>query len=92
MIKFLLIVAALTDVALAGLLIAVSGFLFGGGPESMHGGAWLMAAYVAAIVACVAAPIVGSVLNGRSRANLGLAVAFMPLAGALVALMVPAPY
>lgn len=92
MIKFLLIVAALTDVALAGLLIAVSGFLFGGGPESMHGGAWLIAAYVAAVAGCVAAPVIGFVLNGRSRANLGLAVAFMPPAGALVALMIPPPY
>ena len=92
MIKVLLIVAVLIDIALAGLLIAVSGFLFGGGPESMHGGSLLMAAYVAAIIACVAAPVAGFIANGRKKAGLGLALACMPPVGALVALMIPAPY
>ena len=92
MIKLLLIVAALLDVALAGLLVAVSGFLFGAGPESMHGGGWMTAAYAAAILACLGAPIAGFIMNGRKRAGLGLAMAFTPLAGALVASMMPAPY
>jgi len=87
-----LVVAALADIALAALLIGVSGFLFGGGPQSMHGGALLMAAYAAAIVACIAAPVAGFVFNTRGRSGLALGLAWMPPAGALVALMVPAPY
>ena len=92
MTKLLLIVAALADLGLAGLLVAVSGFLFGSGPESAHSGSLMMAAYVAAIIACVAAPIVGFVLCRREKTGLGLAVAFMPPAGALAALMIPPPY
>ncbi len=88
----LLIVAALADLALAALLIGVSGFLFGGGPQSMHGGALLMAAYTAAIVACIAAPVAGFVFNTRGRSALALGLAWIPPAGALVALAVPAPY
>jgi hypothetical protein len=88
-VRLLLIIATLGDLGLAGLLVAVSGFLFGSGPESMHGGALLMAAYVAAIIACATAPMVGFVLSRRGKAGLGLAVALMPLAGALVALIVP---
>jgi len=88
----LLVVAALADIALAALLIGVSGFLFGGGPQSMHGGALLMAAYTAAIVACIAAPVAGFLFNTRGRSGLALGLAWMPPAGALVALMVPAPY
>jgi hypothetical protein len=51
-----------------------------------------MAAYVAAILASAAAPIVDFVLDRRGKPGLGPAVAFMPPLGALVALMVPAPY
>jgi hypothetical protein len=90
--KFLLAVAALADVALAALLIGVSGFLFGSGPESMHSGAFMMAAYTAAIVFCLAAPIAGFVCNGKSRPGLALTLAWLPPAGAAVTLMVPAPY
>jgi hypothetical protein len=88
----LLIVAALADLALAALLIGVSGFLFGSGPQSMHGGALPMAAYTAAVVACIAAPVAGFVFNARGKSGLALGLAWMPPAGALVAFMVPAPY
>ena len=91
MIRALLVAAALADLGLAGILIAVSGFLFGSGPESMHAGSVAMAAYGAAILACVLAPIAGFVLDRRGKAGFGLAVAFMPPAGALAAL-IPAPY
>jgi hypothetical protein len=90
--KALLIVAAVADFALAALLIGVSGFLFGSGPESMHAGGLLMAAYVAAVIACVAAPIIGSLINRRGQSGFGLLVAWLPPAGALLALLVPAPY
>ena len=56
----------------------------------MHGGSLLMAAYVAAIIACVAAPVAGFIANGRKKAGL-LALACMPPVG-MVALMISAPY
>jgi hypothetical protein len=90
--KFLLAVAAVADVALAALLIGVSGFLFGGGPQSMHGGALMMAAYTAAIVLCLATPIAGFVCNRKGKPGLALTLAWLPPAGAVVALMAPAPY
>jgi hypothetical protein len=90
--KVLLIVAALADLALAALLIGVSGFLFGSGPESMQGGPIWMAAYMAAVVVCIAAPVAGFIVNARGKAGLGLALAFMPPAGAMAAFMIPAPY
>ncbi len=96
MVKFLLVVATVVDGALAALLIGVSGFLFGGGPESTHGGvlAGVLAgiAYTAAVIACLAAPIVGFILNKRGKSGAGLAVAWLPVAGALMVLMIPAPY
>jgi hypothetical protein len=90
--KPLLIVAALADLALAALLIGVSGFLFGGGPESMRAEGLLTVAYGAAVVACVAAPIAGFAVRGRGRSGLGLALAWIPPAGALLAVMMPSPY
>jgi hypothetical protein len=90
--KFLLIVAALADLALAALLIGVSGFLFGSGPESMQDGPLLMAAYAAAILVCVAAPVAGFLINARGKSGLDLALAFMPPVGAVAAFMIPPPY
>ena len=92
MTKFLLVVAALVDLALAALLIGVSGFLFGGGPESMHAEAFAVAAYAAAVIACVAAPVAGFLINRNGKAGFGLLVAWLPPAGAVVATMLPAPY
>ena len=92
MTKVLLVVAAVVDLALAALLIGVSGFLFGGGPESMHAGTLAVAAYVAAVLACVAAPVAGFIMNRNGRSGFGLLVAWLPPAGALGASMMPAPY
>ena len=92
MTRLLLIVAALADLALAALLIGVSGFLFGGGPESLQGGHFWTAAYAAAVVVCVAAPVAGFLFSARGKSGLGLALAFMPPVGALAALMIPPPY
>ena len=44
--KFLLVVATVVDGALAALLVGVSGFWFGGGPESMHAGALAAFAFI----------------------------------------------
>jgi hypothetical protein len=91
-IKALLAIAAVVDLALAALLVGVSGFLFGSGPESMHGGAFLTLTYAAAVIACLAAPIAGFVFNKLGKAGTGVIVAWLPPAGALVALVIPAPY
>lgn len=92
MTKAFLIIAAIADWALAALLIVVSGFMFGGGPESMHGGNWLLAAYSAAVIACVAAPIAGFILNRFGKSGVALTVAWLPPAVGLIALAWPAPY
>ncbi|HET9176606.1 MAG TPA: hypothetical protein VFN84_09640, partial [Pseudolabrys sp.] len=76
--KLLLVVATVADGLLAALMVGVSGFFFGGGPESMRAGALAAAAYFAAVVACLAAPVVGFSLNGRGKAVAGLAVAWLP--------------
>jgi hypothetical protein len=91
-VKALLVIAAIADLAIAVLLVAVSGFLFGGGPESMHAGALALTGYIAAVIACIAAPFIGFFLKRRGKEAFGLVVAWLPPAGALAALMVPAPY
>ena len=92
MVIFLLVVATVVDGALVALLIGVSGFWLGGGAESAHAGALAAVAFIAAVVACLAAPIAGFVFNKRSKTGLALAVAWLPAAGALLVLMMPAPY
>ena len=88
----LLVVATIADLALAALLIAVSGFIFGTGPESTHAGSLAAAGYIAAIVGCVVAPAAGFVLNRRGKPGVGVAAAWLPVAGALVTMAIPAPY
>ena len=90
--KALLTVAAVVDTAIAVLLVSVSGFLFGSGPESMHGGAWIAAGFAAAVIACLAAPIAGLVLIRRGRVGAAIIIAWLPPAGALVAMLLPPPY
>ena len=92
MVRAALIIAAIVDVALAALMIAVSGFLFGAGPESMHGSVLLTAAYGTGVIACVAAPIAGFVFNSRGKTGAGMLVAWLPVLGALIALAIPASY
>ena len=90
--KALLIVAALVDLAMAALMTALSGFIVGGGPESMNAKGFAAAAYWAAVVVCVAAAVAGFILNRKGRTAAALIVAWVPPAGALVAALVPAPY
>jgi len=92
MVIALLVLATLADLALAALMIGVSGFLFGSGPESAHGGPLLVVAYTAGVIACLAAPIAGFVFNRRGKTGAGVLVAWLPVLGALVALAIPAPY
>jgi len=85
-------IAAVADFALAALLVAVSGFIFGSGPESTHGGPLLLVAYSLAVIACVVAPIAGFILNKRGKRGIGLATAWVPPFGALVVMLLPSPY
>jgi hypothetical protein len=90
--KVFLVLATTADLALAALLVAVSGFLFGGGPESTHAGALVAVGYVVAVIACLVAPVAGFIFNSRGKTALGLTTAWVPVAGALTALILPAPY
>jgi len=90
--KVFLVLATVADLALAALLVGVSGFMFGSGPESSHAGLIVGAGYILALFACLAAPVAGFMLNRRGKSGVGMAAAWLPVAGALAALMVPAPY
>jgi hypothetical protein len=92
MARGLLIAAAVVDVGIAALLIAVSGFILGPGPESMRAGGWGGAALFAAILGCVAAPIAGFAMQRYGRPAGGLIVAWVPPFAGLFALLVPPNY
>ncbi len=92
MAKVSLVLATIIDLAIAALLVAVSGFLFGTGPESLRASGAVEVIYAAGIMACVAAPIAGFALNGSGRTAPGQFVAWLPVVGAMVALVAPAPY
>jgi hypothetical protein len=74
----LLILAAIVDASLGVLLIALSGFVFGPGPESSNGDPAAVASWTAALIGCLAAPIVGFVLRAYTRAGIGVLVALAP--------------
>ena len=90
--KALLVIATVIDLALAALLVGVSGFIFGSGPESVHGGSLFLAVYVAAVIACVALPIAGFIFNAHGKAGLGMLLAWLPPVAALIVMAIPAPY
>ena len=92
MTKVFLVIATAIDLGLAALLVAVSGFLFGSGPQSMHAGPLLKAGYLAAVIACVVLPVVGFRLNAKKKPGAGLFAAYLPPLGALLAILIPAPY
>ena len=92
MAKVSLVLAAIVDLAIAALLVAVSGFLIGTGPESMHASPVVEVVYAAGIIACVVAPIAGFMLNRMGSVLPAQFVAWLPPIGALVAVLVPAPY
>jgi len=88
----LLIIAALVDLALAARLVAVSGFVVGGGPQGMSAHGFAAAAYWAAVVVCIAAAAAGFILNRKGKTVAALVLAWVPPAGALIAALMPAPY
>ena len=85
----LLVLATIIDVLLAVLLIAVSGFVFGGGPEGGHGeiGGVLMWSF--GLLICVACPTAGFVLRAKRLPSGGVIVAWLPPLGALLVAFFP---
>jgi hypothetical protein len=82
----LLVIATVADLGLAILLIAVSGFIIGGGPEALHNVA-STAAWAGALAACIVAPAVGFILRRRGSPNAGATVALVPaMLGLILAL------
>ena len=79
----LLVVASIADFLLAVLLIALSGFVFGG-HEGMSGDPSAVAAWAGALAACVAAAIFGFALRAYGRVAIGVAIALLPPLAALV--------
>ncbi len=73
-----LILATIVDLALAALLVAVSGFIFGGGPEGGHGDLAGAVVWIAGFASCLAAPAAGFVLRSRGRAGWGILAALVP--------------
>jgi hypothetical protein len=79
-----LILAAILDLALAGFLVAVSGFIFGGGPEGANGETTAVVLWVVGLAGCFAAPAAGFVLRSSGRAGWGVLAALIPpVVGAL---------
>ena len=88
-VKIAIILVGLLDWALAVLLVAVSGFLFGSGPESGHAGTAALIGWIAMVIVCIAAPIVGFVLAGRGRPGVGILLAIAPIFVAIVVAFLP---
>ena len=78
-----LILAAIVDILLAVLLIAVSGFVFGS-HEGMGGDPSAVLVWSAGLLACIGAPIAGFVLRAYRKPGMGLLVAIVPPVGALI--------
>jgi hypothetical protein len=67
--KIMYAIAVVADLALAVLLVALSGFIFGGGPEGMHGEAGAATVWWASFIVTLAAPILGILLLRRKRCS-----------------------
>ena len=72
------ILMTVADLALAILLIGVSGFIFGGGPEGANGEATAVTLWCMGFASCLAAPVAGFVARARGLAGFGLLIAAAP--------------
>jgi predicted PurR-regulated permease PerM len=80
------VIATVIDAGLAVLLVAVSGFIIGGGPESLNNLS-STAAWGAALAFCFGAPVVGFILRRRGCPRAGATVALVPaMLGLILAL------
>ena len=66
----LTIVASGLDVAMAAIMAAMSGFIFGGGPEGMNGEINAATLWWVRFVPCLAAPVAGFACGRFRRAGL----------------------
>jgi hypothetical protein len=92
MARAVLIVATVVDLALAALLIGVSGFVFGAGPEGMSGTPTVAAGWTAILAFCVIAPGIGFFLSTQRRPVGGILVAWLPPVIAAVMAALPPGY
>lgn len=91
--KVVLILGTLVDLGLAALLIGISGFIFGSGPEGMNGAIWPALAWSVALLACLGMPIAGMVLIRRGHAGFGAFISWLPaIIGAMLAFAPINPY
>ena len=91
--KALLAIATLVDLALAALLVAISGFILGGGPEGMHGDIWPAIGWWGMFIASLCAPVVGVLLMRRKRPGTGVLIGWVPgIVAGLVAIVPYHPY
>ena len=74
----LLVLAAIVDASLAVLLVAVSGFVFGPGPESSNGDPAAVISWTVALIGCIATPIAGFILRAYRMVGIGVLVALVP--------------
>jgi hypothetical protein len=88
----ILFVAAVVDLILFVILIGVSGFLFGTGPQSLHGRVLMATVYTVGVIGCLAAPVAGLVLHRYGKTAAGMLIAWLPPVGALIMIMIRAPY
>ncbi|HEY4774151.1 MAG TPA: hypothetical protein VIH40_04965 [Xanthobacteraceae bacterium] len=89
MARLILILAAIVDLLLAGLLVAVSGFVLGSGPESIRATGWVAAGWIAMLAFSIVAPVAGFALHSFGRPAGGILVAWLPPAVALIAVSLP---
>ncbi len=82
--RVLLILASIADALLLVLLVAVSGFVFGGAPEGLSGDPSSVASWTGGAIACIAAPVLGFLLRRHGKPGVGVLIAWLPPAGALV--------
>ncbi|MGE0564593.1 MAG: hypothetical protein AB7O50_08780 [Pseudolabrys sp.] len=87
--KALLVIATVLDLALAALLIGVSGFLFGGGPNAMKADALTTIVFVGAVIGCVVLPIIAFIINKKGKAGAAQLVAWLPVVVGFLVLVVP---
>jgi hypothetical protein len=74
----LLIFGTIADLLLACVLVAVSGFIFGGGPQGMSGDPGGTAMWMLALVGSLGAPVAGFALWRYGRAGIGAAITWLP--------------
>jgi hypothetical protein len=89
--RAVLIFAAILDLGLAVLLIALSGFVLGPGPESMHADPAATALWAGMLAGSIAAPLVGFVLFAR-RPCCACMLAWLPPVVTLLAVVLAPPY